>query len=331
MTGQLGAVLAIDMVSFFAFTTLMGYACVGLLLADADATTRRAGRVYLVLLIGADILLLEAMLMAATITDNLGFATLAYTISLSNSADLYLSLVVVGFALKVGLWPLHLWLPLAYATARPATALLLWIGPVATGLLGVVRWLPLGQMAAPIPGILLLAIGTVTIFYVVLFGVMRAQRTPLPAYVVIIVTANFVIGLGACLIDPILWNRYGESAPIFMFIAGLGVAIMMVNFQCSNANDKRSRPKPVDRTALKMERGFNAFIAWGRRTGMDTLPRFRALWLAKWDGLWQKRIWQSVFDSGEYFLQRWSFAVTLFLLLFIVTLALLLLDAASVQ
>jgi len=331
LAGQVGAVLATDMVGFFAFTTLMGYACIGLLFADADETTRRAGRVYLVLMIFADILLFEAMVMAAAITEDLGFEMLAHAVSLSKSSALYLSLVIVGFIFKLGLWPLHMWLPLAYVSARPATALLLWVGPVATGLLGAVRWLPLGEMAAPLPGILLLAVGAVTILYVMLFGFVQAQRKQLPAYIAIIVTGSFVMGLGAGLSDPALWNRYGDSAPIFIFTVGLGLAIMIVSFELSVVKGEASGSKRTDWTALKVERWFEAFVDWGRRTGVGTLPGLRDSWLARWDRLWKKCVWQKAFDAGEYFLQRWSFAVTLFLLLVIVTVVLLLLDASPVQ
>ena len=328
LTGQMGAVLATDMVSFFALSTLMGYACIGLLLADADETIRRAGRIYLVLLILADIILFEAMVMAEAISEDLGFATLARVISLSNSLDLYLSIVLVGFAFKVGLWPLHIWLPLAYATARPATALMLWVGPVATGLLGVLRCLPLGEVSAPMPGGALLFLGAVTILYVIFFCFKRAQRRQLPAYVATIVTGSFVMGLGAGLSDPALWSGYGDLAPIFVFTMGLVLAIMIVSFEWSMAKGEISGANKVDRTLL--ESWFAAFVHWGRRAGIDTLPDFRALWLARRDGLRQKRIWQRAFDAGEYFLQRWSFALTLFLLLVIVTVVLLFLDAAAV-
>lgn len=330
LTGQMGAVLATDMIGFFAFSTLMGYACIGLLLADTDETTRRAGRIYLVLLIFADILLFEAMVMAEAVTEDLGFANLAQAMSLSKSSDIYLSIVIIGFTLKVGLWPLHIWLPLAYASARPATALLLWIGPVATGLLGAVRWLPLGEVTAPIPGILLQTIGVVTILYVILFGFIRAQLKQLPAYVAIIVTGSFVTGLGVGLSDPALWNKYGDSAPIFIFTVGLGLAIMIISFEWSKTKGERYESKKADLTAQKMERWVEAFIRWGRRSGIETLPGLRASWLTRWNGLWQKRIWQRAFDAGEYFLQRWPFAITLFLLLVIVTVVLLLLDATAV-
>lgn len=49
--------------------------------------------------------------------------------------------------------------------------------------------------------------------------------------------------------------------------------------------------------------------------GIHTLPGLRASWLARWGGLWKTRTWQKVLDAGEYFLQRWTFVVTLFVLL----------------
>jgi len=73
MAGNLGAILAIDMVSFFTFSTLMGYGFYGLLVIDGDAAERRAGRVYLGFLILADLLLFEALLIAATTSEDLGF------------------------------------------------------------------------------------------------------------------------------------------------------------------------------------------------------------------------------------------------------------------
>jgi len=82
--------------------------------------------------------------------------------------------------------------------------------------------------------------------------------------------------------------------------------------------------------ALWFERWVKAIARWGRRTGIDALPRLRASWLARWSGLWQRRAWQSVFDAGERSLRRWAFAVTLFLLLGMASVVLLLLDAVSV-
>ncbi|HEX23195.1 MAG TPA: hypothetical protein ENH21_07170 [Chromatiales bacterium] len=52
--------------------------------------------------------------------------------------------------------------------------------------------------------------------------------------------------------------------------------------------------------------------------GVGTLPRLRAPWLAKVGRLRQVRAWQRALDGSERSLQRWAYAITLFLLLAIV-------------
>ncbi|MEO6423502.1 MAG: proton-conducting transporter membrane subunit, partial [Candidatus Nitrotoga sp.] len=303
LAGQMGAILATDMVSFFTFMTLMGYAFFGLLVVDGDEQARRAGRIYLVFLILADIALFEALLIAAASTDDLRFAAVAHAITLSPSPALYLSMVIAGLALKAGFWPLHVWLPLAYGSSRPPVALLLWLVPVATGLLGAVRWLPLGEITAPIAGMLLQAIGAAGILYTMLFGMRRAQWKQLTAYVAIIATGIFAMGLGTGMVDPAIWNKYGaDSVLAFVGTVGLGLAIMIASFAW--LEKKRGSPPETrmsDGAEFWFERWQEAVINWGLRAGNDTLSGFHASWLARWGGFWQTRTWLKMFDAGEYF------------------------------
>ncbi|MEN8176326.1 MAG: proton-conducting transporter membrane subunit, partial [Pseudomonadota bacterium] len=118
LAGNLGAILATELVGFFAFSTLMGYGFFGLLVAGGDEAPRRAGRVYLVFLILADLALFEALLIAAATTEDLGFEAVRHAVARSPSLGLYLSMVLVGYALKAGVWPLHFWLPPAFRSAR---------------------------------------------------------------------------------------------------------------------------------------------------------------------------------------------------------------------
>jgi len=147
MAGNLGVILATDLVGYFSFSALMGYGFYGLLVDGGDETARRAGRVYLGFLVLADLLLFEALLIAAATTRDLGFEAVHQAIGQSPASGLYLSMVLAGFALKAGIWPLHFWLPLAFRSTRPAVALLLGGVPVAIALLGMLRWLPAGGPA----------------------------------------------------------------------------------------------------------------------------------------------------------------------------------------
>ena len=320
LAGNLGAILATDLVGFFAFSTLMGYGFYGLLVNGGNQAARRAGRVYLGLLILADLALFEALLIAAATTENLGFGGVRQAMAQSASPSLYLSMVLVGFALKAGVWPLHFWLLPAFRTARPAVALLLGAVPVAIGLLGAVHWLPLGEITSPDLGLIIQGLGVVAMLYAVVAGLMRSQLKLLPAYAAIVATGLFVTVLGAGLADPAVWNRYGNLAHFFIVSLGFGLAALTIGIGWLEARKPYSDApaKRADDSNPWFERWPDAVVCWAGQTGFDTLPRLRDSWLAKVGRLWQVRAWQRILDGGERSLQRWTFAITLFLLLGIV-------------
>lgn len=317
LAGNLGAILATELVGFFAFSTLMGYGFYGLLVAGGDESARRAGRVYLCLLILADLALFEALLIAAAATDDLGFEVVRHAVARSPSPGLYLSMVLVGYALKTGVWPLHFWLPLAFRSARPAVALLLGGVPIAVGLLGMVRWAPLGEISFPDVGLIVQGLGLAAMLYTMLAGLERAQLKLLPANAAIIATGLFAIALGTGLADPAAWNRYGNLAHVFIVSLGFGLAGLAAASQRLEARDHRSAAlaRQVYDSNPWFERWLGAVVHWAAGMGFDTLPRLRASWLAKVGRLRQVRAWKRTLDGSERLLQRWTFAITLFLLL----------------
>jgi formate hydrogenlyase subunit 3/multisubunit Na+/H+ antiporter MnhD subunit len=222
MAGHLGAILTTDLVGFFTFSILMGLGFYGLLVDGEDEVAQRAGRVYLGFMILADLVLFDALMIAAATTGDLGFDAVSHAIARSPASALYLSMVLAGFALKAGIWPLHVWLPLAFRSVRPAVALLLGAVPVATALLGAVRWLPLGEIASPDLGLIIQGLGVAAMLYAILAGLIRAQLKLLPAYAAIIATGFFATTLGAGLADPAAWVQYGNLAHFTLSLWGLG-------------------------------------------------------------------------------------------------------------
>lgn len=328
MAGNLGVILAADLVGFFVFSTLMGYAFYGLLVAAGGQTARRAGRVYLVCLILADLVLFDALLLAAATTEHLGFTAVHQAMARSPSSVVYLAMVLVGFALKAGVWPLHFWLPPAFHSARPAVALLLLIGPVATGLLGAVHWLPLGEITAPELGTSLQYLGVAAMLYAVLSGVMRAQWKWVPAYATVVATGAFITGLGTGLAEPAVWSQHGDSALILLASMGLGLVLITAGTLWLEARwFYPSGPEEVGRALPWFERWPQAMVRWGRRAGNHSLPGLRDLLLARVSDFWRTRAWKNAFDAGEHFMRHWAFAVTLLLLLGMLFAVLSLLDA----
>jgi multicomponent K+:H+ antiporter subunit D len=320
MAGNLGVILAADLVGFFVFSTLMGYGFYGLLVTGGDERARRAGRVYLVFLVIADLILFEALLIAAVSTDELGFAVVGQAMAQSPLSTMYLVVVLLGFALKAGVWPLHFWLPPAFRSARPAVALVLWVGPVATALLGVMRWLPLGEVTAPRLGTLLQCLGAAAMLYAMLFLFMRVQRKQLSAYATILATGAFATGLGTSLAYPAIWEQYGSLVPFLVASVGGGLAIVILAVAWSERGqtDAADAGMSVGDRAPWFERWAGVLVRAGQRTGNETLPGLRAASLAKVNRLRQLRGWQGVFDTAERSMQRWAFAIVLFLLLLII-------------
>jgi formate hydrogenlyase subunit 3/multisubunit Na+/H+ antiporter MnhD subunit len=320
LAGNLGTILATDLVGFFAFSTLLGYGFYGLLVAGGDEATRRSGRVYLGLLILADLALFEALLIAAATTEDLGFEAVRHAMARSPSSGVYLSMVLLGFAAKAGVWPLHFWLPPAFRSSRPAVALLLGGVPVAMGLLGAVRWLPLGEITSPGLGLIIQGLGVVATLYAILAGLIQAQLKMLPAYVAIAATGSYATALGAGLADPAAWNRYGNLAPLFIASLGLGLAVLSAAIGWLEARYPYPATPAIqaDDSSPWFERWPGAAVRWAGQMGFDALPRWRASCLAKVGRLRQVRAWQRTLDGGERSLQRWTFAITLFLLLGIV-------------
>jgi len=126
----------------------------------------------------------------------------------------------------------------------------------------------------------------------------------------------FVTALGAGLADPVVWNRYGNLAHFFIILLGLGLAALTAGIGwLETRNAHFVAPAKPDDVTPWFERWPDAVVRWGGQMGFDTLPRLRAAWLAEVGHLLQIRAWQRSLDRSERFLQRWSLAITLFLLL----------------
>jgi len=245
MAGNLGVILATELVGFFAFATLMGYGFYGLLVADGDESARRAGRIYLGSLILADLLLFEALLIVAATTADLSFGGVHQAIAGAPATGLYLSMVLAGFALKAAVWPLHFWLPLAFHSARPAVALLLAGIPVAIALLGMVRWLPLGEPVLTDLGMSLQWIGLAAAIYGTIAGLLQSRPLPLLAYAGIVVTSLFVMSLSSGPEWPLAGSAIQGSAQLFILYLGFTLAALVAGSILMNKINSRRAPGPL--------------------------------------------------------------------------------------
>lgn len=337
LSGYLAAILAIDVVGFFTFSTLMGYSFYGLLINGGGDSVKRAGLVYLCFLIIADLLLFEAALIAVVATDNLSFAAVrdanlsidvvrtaklnfaAVQAALPTSAytPLYLSMVVLGFALKAGFWPFYFWLPLAYRSVAPPAALLIGGVPVAIALLGILRWLPLGDITLPLAGRVVQFSGIAAVLFSLLYLLIRRELKTLPAQLTLLATGLFTVALGIGLNKPEFWQQYGHLAYFYIAFLSLGLALLTAVIAWRQ-DGKQSADKSMNPTEVRVmwvERGSARIVRRIRTLGMKTLPRLRASSLASAQNYLHIPTWKKALQNAELILQRWSFAITMLVLL----------------
>lgn len=226
LAGYLGAVLTTELVGFFTFSTLMGYGFYGLLSYGAEQTVKRAARVYLYFIVLADLLLFEALLIAGSVTRELDFNTLQEAMADSDSSVLYQTMVLLGFSLKAGIWPLNYWLVSAFRSARSGVTILLAGVPVTVAILGLVRWLPLGEIVMPELGMFISGLGVAALVYAIFYALLRRQLNSLTAYATIFATGAFTIVLGAVLSEPQRWAHYEHIVMIFIISFGSVIAIL---------------------------------------------------------------------------------------------------------
>ncbi len=172
-----------DAAGFYAGYVTMTLAAYGLVVHAATPEAIRAGRVYLVLALAGEALILGGLLQLAATHGN---ANLAELPGLLAEAPLHASagwLMLAGFAVKMGLAPLHVWLPLAHPVAPvPASAILSGI-LVKAGLLGWLRLVPPVSLSQiPDPGLLVCGVGLATSVLAALAGLTQLRPKVVLAY-----------------------------------------------------------------------------------------------------------------------------------------------------
>lgn len=182
MGGNAGLVLAQDAVAFYLFFAVMTFSVYGLVIHNRDPGAVRAARVYMVMAAAGEALLVTALLVVASSADGLDFPSVREAVAGHPASGVLAGLIIVAYAVKAGVVPLHLWLPLAHPAApAPASAVLSGV-VIKAGLMGWVRFLPVGLAPLPGWGSALIAMGLFSAFYAVAVGVTQREAKCVLAY-----------------------------------------------------------------------------------------------------------------------------------------------------
>lgn len=198
MAGNLWLIVGQDLVSFYLGFSLMGLASYGLVVHHGDRFALRAGKVYLVMTLLGELALFASLVLIA---DHAGsFAP--ERAALLGLGDATIGLLIFGLAIKAGLVPVHLWLPLAHPAAPVPASAVLSGAMIKVALLGWLRFLPVGQEALTGWGSLLVFAGLASLLFAVPFGLVQSNPKVILAYSSVSKMGLMVLTLGLILLDP---------------------------------------------------------------------------------------------------------------------------------
>lgn len=222
LVGSLGALLAADTVTFYLSFVLVSFAAAGLVVHQRTATAHRATRVYLVMSVLSETAILAALLLVVA-AGGRRIADAPAAVADAGTGGLVVVLLLVGFGVKAGTVPLHVWLPLAHPAAPPAASAVLSGVLVKIGLIGWVRFLPLGEQgdAVTVAGWTLLVLSLLGAFLAVAAGLLQREPKVVLAYSTIsqLGFLGSVVAVG--LLEPALAGATVAAAVLYAVHHGL--------------------------------------------------------------------------------------------------------------
>jgi formate hydrogenlyase subunit 3/multisubunit Na+/H+ antiporter MnhD subunit len=230
LAGSLGVFIVADIASFYLMFALVSLSAFGLVSHEGTPGAARASFIYMLLaIVGEALLLLAFVMLAVGAQGNPLIGEALASLPGSPWEGAIIILLVLGFGLKMGLVPLHVWMPLAHPVApMPASAALSGI-VVKAGVIGLIRFLPL-DVGLPDWGTALSVLGLATAYYAVLVGITQQHPKTVLAYSTVsqMGVVATLIGAGMAAGSPLTGDFAAYYALHHMLVKGalfLGVGV----------------------------------------------------------------------------------------------------------
>lgn len=210
--------VATDLVTFLFAWELMTLATAALVVTDHDTrTTRRAAYLYLVMSHLGTGLLIAGFLTLASLYGSLSFTTvLSGGAAIQPVRDVLFAVFFLGFGVKAGIVPLHVWLPEAHPAAPTNISALMSGVLIKTGIYGMVRVCAFGLGVPSLSwGVVVVIVGGLSAVLGVLYALMQHDLKRLLAYHSIENIGIILLGLGAGMIGL----SYGRHDLAFVGLA----------------------------------------------------------------------------------------------------------------
>jgi hydrogenase-4 component B len=195
--------IAADAIAFLFAWELMTLATAAVVATEYEVLeTRRAAYLFLVMSHVATGALIAAFFILASAAGSVSLQTMLSGGVLSGVArDIVFLLFFLGFGVKAGIIPLHVWLPEAHPAAPSGISALMSGVLIKTGIYGIVRFCAFGLGAPALSwGVLVLVVGALSAVLGVLYALMQHDVKRLLAYHSIENIGIILLGVGAGMI-----------------------------------------------------------------------------------------------------------------------------------
>lgn len=200
LAGNIGVFLTADVASFYLAFAAVSLAPYFLVVHERTPKAMRAGQIYIMLAILGEASLLMGFLIGAGAADSLLIGDIRAALLTAPLGNLAIGLLVLGFGLKVGLMPLHVWLPLAHPAAPLPASAVLSGAIVKAGVIGLILFLPVGAVGW---GQALIGAGLVGAYAGVALGLTQTNPKTILAYSTISQMGLIVAAVGASIIGSL--------------------------------------------------------------------------------------------------------------------------------
>jgi len=234
MVGNIGLIAAEDLPAFYTFFVLMTFAAYGLVVHNGSRAALRAGRIYIIMAIMGELLLLAGVFLVVVEADSHLLVDMGSALAVMDYRSIALLLLLAGFGVKAGAIPLYFWLPLAHPVAPTPASAVLSGAMIKAGLLGWLHFSPSPWAGLPEWSSWLIAAGLLAAFGAVVVGIFQTDPKTNLAYSSIsqmgLMTVVFAIGLASAdawqqaspAVALYAWNHGLAKGALFL---GVGVAL----------------------------------------------------------------------------------------------------------
>ncbi|MCY6355215.1 complex I subunit 5 family protein [Clostridium sp. ZS2-4] len=254
----IGIFISENILNLFTFFEIMSLTSYALVIHDEDEYAHEAGDTYIVMAVTGGLILLMGLFLLYNYTQTFEISELQHAVANLGRVKYLISvLIIIGFGVKAGMFPLHIWLPKAHPAApAPASAILSGI-LVKTGIFGIIIVVNIMMAGDVLLSAGILVMGFITMFIGGFLAMFQRNIKRILAYSTMSQVGYILVGIGliGLLKDHKVIAIYGTLFHIInhaifkvLLFMGVGVVYMVLHELSINKIGGFGR----DKTALKI-------------------------------------------------------------------------------